>query len=60
MIEYNVEVVETLIRIITVEAMNMEDAIKFVKYDYNNAELVLNSDDFFDVDFNVVNNDTTI
>ena len=35
-------------------------AIKFVKYDYNNAELVLDSDDFFDVDFNVVNNDTTI
>jgi hypothetical protein len=58
--EYEVEVCETLIRIVTVEAMNVEDAIKFVKYDYNNAELVLDSDDFFDVDFNVVNNDTTI
>ena len=58
--EYEVEVVETLIRIVTVEAMNAEDAIKFVKYDYNNAELVLDSDDFFDVDFNVVNNDTRI
>jgi hypothetical protein len=58
--EYNVEVVETLIRIVTVEAMTEEDAIKFVKYDYNNAELVLDSDDFFDVDFNVVNNDTRI
>lgn len=58
--EFEVEVCETLIRIVTVEAMNMEDAIKFVKYDYNNAELVLDSDDFFDVDFNVVNNDTTI
>jgi hypothetical protein len=58
--EYEVEVCETLIRIVTVEAMNVEDAIKFVKYDYNNAELVLDSDDFFDVDFNVVNNGTTI
>jgi hypothetical protein len=58
--EYEVEVVETLIRIVTVEAMSEEDAIKFVKYDYNNAELVLDSDDFFDVDFNVVNNDTRI
>lgn len=58
--EYQVEVVETLIRIVTVEAMTEEDAIKFVKYDYNNAELVLDSDDFFDVDFNVVNNDTRI
>ena len=55
--EYNVEVCETLIRIVTVEAMNAEDAIKFVKHDYNNAELVLDSDDFFDVDFNLVNQD---
>jgi hypothetical protein len=53
--EYNVEVCETLIRIVTVEATSEEDAIKFVKYDYNNAELVLDSDDFFDVDFNLVN-----
>ena len=53
--EYEVEVCETLIRIVTVEAMSEEDAIKFVKYDYNNAELVLDSDDFFDVDFNLVN-----
>jgi hypothetical protein len=58
--EFEVEVVETLIRIVTVEAMSKEDAIKFVRYDYNNAELVLDSDDFFDVDFNVVNNDTSI
>ena len=55
--EYNVEVVETLIRIVTVEAMSEEDAIKFVKYDYNNAELVLDSDDFFDVEFEIVNRD---
>ena len=55
--EYNVEVVETLIRIVTVEAMSAEDAIKFVRYDYNNAELVLDSDDFFDVEFEIVNRD---
>ena len=55
--EFEVEIVETLIRVVVVEAMDEEDAIKFVKYDYNNAELVLDSDDFFDVDFNVVNKD---
>jgi hypothetical protein len=55
--EYQVEVCETLIRIVTVEASSEEDAIKFVKYDYNNAELVLDSDDFFDVDFEIVNRD---
>jgi hypothetical protein len=55
--EYNVEVCETLIRIVTVEAMSEEDAIKFVRYDYNNAELALDSDDFFDVEFEIVNRD---
>lgn len=55
--EYKVEVAETLIRIVTVEATSEEDAIKFVKYDYNNAELVLDSDDFFDVEFEIVNRD---
>ena len=55
--EYQVEVCETLIRIVTVEAQSEEQALEFVRYDYNNAELVLDSDDFFDVDFNLVNQD---
>ena len=55
--EFQVEVCETLIRIITVEAQSEEQALEFVKYDYNNAELVLDSDDFFDVEFNLVNQD---
>jgi hypothetical protein len=55
--KFQVEVCETLIRIVTVEAQSEEQALEFVKYDYNNAELVLDSDDFFDVDFNLVNQD---
>jgi len=55
--EYQVEVVETLIRIVTVEAMSEEQALEFVRYDYNNAELVLDSDDFFDVEFEIFNED---
>jgi hypothetical protein len=55
--EFQVEVCETLIRIVTVEAQSEEQALEFVRYDYNNAELVLDSDDFFDVDFNLVNKD---
>jgi hypothetical protein len=55
--EYSVEVVETLIRIVTVEATSEEQAVEFVMYDYNNAELVLDSDDFFDAAFNLVNQD---
>ena len=58
--EFQVEVCETLIRVITVEAQSEEQALEFVRYDYNNAELVLDSDDFFDVDFNLVNQDHVI
>lgn len=58
--EFEIEVCETLIRIVTVEADTLEEAIANVMDDYNNAELVLDASDFFDVDFNVVNNDTTI
>ena len=55
--EYSVEVVETLIRIVTVEATSEEEAIEKIMYDYNNAELVLDADDFFDVEFEIVNKD---
>lgn len=55
--EYSVEVVETLIRIVTVEATSEEEAIEQVMHDYNNAELVLNSDDFFEVEFEIFNED---
>ena len=55
--EFQVEVCETLIRIVTVEAQSAEQALEFVRYDYNNAELVLDSDDFFDVEFEIVNKD---
>ena len=55
--EYQVEVVETLIRIVTVEATSEEEAIEQVMHDYNNAELVLDSDDFFDVEFEIFNED---
>lgn len=52
--EYNIEVTEWLIRVVTVEAENEEDAIEKVKFDHNNAELVLDADDFFDVAFEVL------
>lgn len=55
--EYNVEIVETLIRVVTVEATSEEEAIEQVMHDYNNAELVLDADDFFDVEFEIVNRD---
>jgi hypothetical protein len=53
--EYQIEVCETLIRIVTVEATSEEEALELIRNDYNNAELVLYADDFFDVDFEIVN-----
>ena len=58
--EFEVEVVETLIRIVTVEALTEEDAVSIVRTRYNDGEITLGYDEFFDVDFNVVNNDTSI
>ena len=52
---YQVEIMETLVRIIEVEAESKEDAITNVMEEYNNAELVLDADDFLDVEFNVIN-----
>ena len=53
--EFKVEVMETLVRIVTVEAEDINEAIDKVMYDYNNAELVLDADDFLDVDFLILN-----
>ena len=62
--EFEVEVCETLIRIVTVQGLTAEDAVDLVNNIYAGKiageEIVLDYDDFFDVDFNVVNNDTTI
>jgi len=62
--EFEIEVCETLIRIVTVEALTAEDAVDLVSNIYAGRvageEIILDSDDFFDVDFNVVNNDTTL
>lgn len=55
--EYQIEVRETLIKIVTVEATSEEQAIELVVHDYNNAELVLDADDFFDVEFELINKD---
>ena len=52
--KYNIEVTEWLTRVVTVEAESAEDAIEKVEFDYNNEDLVLDADDFFDVAFEVL------
>ena len=52
--EFKIEIIETLIRIVTIEAVTEGEAMSNLKLDYNNAEVVLDADDFFDVEFNVI------
>ena len=51
--EYKVEVTETLSQVITVEADNEEDALDIVRDSYFNEELVLDSSDYIDTDFQI-------
>lgn len=54
MAEYKIEVVETLTRIVEVEAEDVSAACSKVLDMWNNGEIVLDSSDFMDVDFNHV------
>lgn len=52
--EFKIEIIETLVRIVTIEANTKDEAMDILMTDYNNAEIVLDADDFFDVEFNVI------
>lgn len=51
--EYEVEIVETISRIITVEADNEYEALVTVSDMYHNEEIVLDASDHIDTDFNI-------
>lgn len=48
-----VEITEILQKSVEVEASSYEEAILLVKRKYNNSEIILDSDDFVDVEFNI-------
>lgn len=52
--EYQVEIKETLSRIVTVVADSNDEAIANAQDDYNNESVVLDASDFQDVEFGVV------
>lgn len=51
---YRIEIMERLIKTIEVEANDENQALQKVREEYKSEEIVLNSDDFFDVDFYIV------
>ena len=52
--EYQVEITETLQKIVTVKAENPDEAWKIVRQMYSDEEVVLTSEDFMDFDICVL------
>ena len=48
---YHIEIQETLVRVVGVEALSLDSAIVQVQEMYNNEEIVLDSDDYMDTEF---------
>lgn len=53
--KYQIEITETLQKIVEVEAASSSEAYQYVVYDYNNGDIVLDSDDFVSVEINEYN-----
>ncbi len=47
---FNIEIIETLVKIVKIEAPNVETAISEVREQYNNEEIVLDSDNYLATD----------
>jgi hypothetical protein len=56
---YKIEVQELLARVVEVKAKSIEDAISIVSKDYEKAEIILNSNDYVDVNFIDINAQVT-
>jgi hypothetical protein len=54
MAKFSVEVYESSARVVEVEAETVNEALDIVEKQYNNEEIVLDSNDFQDVKFTVI------
>jgi flagellar biosynthesis regulator FlbT len=50
---YNVEITETLQRIVKVSASDEREAVKLVRKQYRNEDIVLDSNDYIDTEFDI-------
>ena len=60
MVKYKVVIVETLSRIVEIEvdeSWDENDALETVRNDYNDGEIILNAEDFDDVEFIIYKED---
>ncbi len=49
--EYTIEIIETLSKLVVVKADSKEQAIETVREKYYESEIVLDSEDFFETEF---------
>ena len=49
-----VEIKETLLKTIEIECDSKDDAFEFVKSQYDNEDIVLDSNDFIDAEFTIL------
>ena len=54
--EFQIEISETLSRIVSVKANDINEAIQKVREQYQQSDIVLDSEDFITVDFNEIDN----
>ena len=54
--EFQIEISETLSRIVSVDANDIDEAIQKVREQYYQSDIVLDSEDFISVDFNEIDN----
>ncbi len=54
--EFQIEITETLSRIVSIDANDVNEAIQKVREQYRQSDIVLDSEDFITVDFNEIDN----
>ncbi len=52
-----VEIKETLLKTIEIKCDSKDDALEFIKSQYDNEDIVLNSNNFIDVEFTILKKD---
>ncbi|NLL90258.1 MAG: protein dpnD [Dehalococcoidales bacterium] len=55
MAKFNIEIIETLNRVIEVEATDENEALNIIYQKYRNSDIVLSADDYADTSFNIIN-----
>lgn len=54
MAKFSIEIIETLNRVIEIEAADENEALNIIRQKYRNSEVVLSADDYANTSFNII------